>query len=118
MSDKKSHLDRAERNEKLASVLAAPYWDWAVTATFYAAVHYVEAYFATKIPPLHSGNHPERNNHIQDDAILKTCWRDYREMKNQAVNARYYPHIPMEKADVLKVGKKLATVKNLVVPLL
>ena len=45
MSKLVHHLAQAQHNEKLAQTLLnlPPYHDWAITAAFYAAIHYAEA---------------------------------------------------------------------------
>ena len=100
------------------STLQNPFWDWAVTATFYAAVHYVEAYFAKCKPPIHSTLHKTRDSSIQRDPVLKPLYSTYRELENQSRNARYEAHIPFTQAEVTESASNLAELKKVLVPLL
>ncbi len=48
MNSADEHIERAERNEGFAGALNrtnAIEADWAVTALFYAGLHYIDAYF-------------------------------------------------------------------------
>ena len=59
------HLAKAVHNETFALTfwpVSPQYADWTITAHFYAAVHLVEAYFATI--GIHSTNHQQRNREI------------------------------------------------------
>lgn len=69
---KSEHLTKAQANEKFADSLDAsvyPNADWALTALFYSAVHYVEAYFATK--SIHSVDLRARDSAIRRDVKLE-----------------------------------------------
>ena len=118
MSNLKCHLDRITHNELFVSSLGDPFWDWAVTGTFYTAVHYVEAYFSKKTPPVHSSNHPDRDDKIKRDAALGILWSDYRSLKDQSRYARYEPHIPFSATDLKKAQEYLDTIKRAIAPLL
>ena len=118
MSSVQEHRDKAEHNEFLCDELDNPFWDWAVTATFYAAVHYVEAYLAHGASPKHSKDHTQRDSTIQNDAVLKTVYDDYRFLKLDSIDARYRPHIPFGQGDVERAKKYLETVKAVIVPLI
>jgi hypothetical protein len=62
------HIEKAKRNEAAALLIQATYPEWAVTALFYAAMHYVEAFFfiqETKRPfPSHYKDHADRRKGI------------------------------------------------------
>jgi len=116
LGTKQEHCDKAEHNEFLVSSLNNPFWDWAVTSTFYAALHYVEAYFCkTKIP---SKNHPDRNTRIQSDAQIRSIYGDYRELQNESRTARYDPGASFSQVDVQRLQRHLAEIKKVVVPLM
>ena len=55
------HIGKAHHNEEfVARIKSDPnFLDWAVTGYFYAAVHYIESYFA-KFLGRHSTDHGER----------------------------------------------------------
>jgi hypothetical protein len=116
LSSKDQHKEKAEHNKFLRDELDNPFWDWAVTATFYAAVQCVEAYFATI--PLHSKNHEDRDSSIQRDAKIRSIYGDYRLLKDESRDARYQPYITFAQADVQRVQTYLQTVKNVILPLI
>jgi hypothetical protein len=118
LSTSAEHKEKAESNEFFASSLQNPFWDWAVTGTFYAAVHYVEAYLAKHNPPVHSRNHNVRDSNVQGDAVLSTIYDDYRELKNECHDARYQAHITFTQGDVQRLQANLDAVKRAVVPLI
>ena len=107
-------MNRAAQNERFASSLADPYWDWAVTAVYYAGVHYVEAYFAALRPPIHSGTHGARDSDIRRDSILNPAWRTYKQMKEDSEDARYEPHIPFDANNLAKQWTRLNDLKKVV----
>jgi hypothetical protein len=59
------HIEQAEHNEELAQRLIGDepviYKDWAVIVSFYSAVHFIEAFRASRGG--HSDYHKERNNY-------------------------------------------------------
>jgi hypothetical protein len=118
VSTSDQHKQRAEHNEFLRDELDNPFWDWAVSATFYAAVHYVEAYLAKCNPPVHSRNHDYRDSHILRDAKIRIIYDDYKLLKTESHDARYLPHIPFGQADVQRVQAYLTTVKDVILPLI
>jgi hypothetical protein len=71
------------------------YLDWAATCLFYAAVHYVNAYFVKStiaIPRRHTGadpKNPGRTNIVQQDPSLKTIYAPYRHLDDESRDARY-----------------------------
>lgn len=90
LPSKQVHLQKATENEFLASKLdltipSAP--NWAIIMTFYAAVHYVSAYFFTRG---HSYQlHIHRDSAIRNDNQIGTIWRFYERLKDTSENARY-----------------------------
>lgn len=118
MSTSTQHKERAEHNEFLRDQLNNPFWDWAVTATFYAAVHYVEAYLGKQAPPIHSKHHDDRDSNIQRDPRIRGIYDDYSLLKTESYDARYRPHISFGQADVQRVQEYLDAVKAIVVPLI
>jgi len=109
------HRKKAEHNEFLISTLDNPFWDWAIIVTFYAALHYVEAYLGTK--GIHAPTHPVRDSHIQRDSTLKTIYVDYRELENESRDARY-DAIEFKQEDVRRLQRNLETIKKALVPLI
>jgi len=112
------HLKKAKENESLAATmnLAVPAAsDWAITMLFYAAVHYVEAFFSKA--GQHLKRHKLRVNAIQANPRLRPIYLDYRELQTYSETARYQA-VFFTAADVVPVRRHLESVKKLVVPLL
>jgi hypothetical protein len=91
MSTADEHVERAEKNEGFANALSrtnAIEVDWAITALFYAALHYIDAYFLS-----HRWGRPrfhfEREGKIRDTGELLGIWPDYRRLKDMSPAARY-----------------------------
>lgn len=69
MADKRQHLNQAGHNEALADYISSnPYPDWIVTLTFYASLHYVQAYFLSLNPPLNPQSHSQRGIAMDNDS--------------------------------------------------
>ncbi len=99
MPSKNEHLTKAERNETFANhftLNTTPYLDWVVTAFFYSAVHYVEAFLATI--KRHSTDHGVRDSDVRRIPQLNSIYNEYKSLKNDSINARYYMYSfkPME----------------------
>jgi hypothetical protein len=112
------HRAKAENNEFFISELDNPFWDWAITATFYAALHYVEAYFANKAPALHPATHQMRDNYINSDAKLRSIYIDYRQLEDESRDARYDASITLSQSDATQSKRYLEIIKAVIVPLL
>jgi hypothetical protein len=87
---KQDHIAKAEGNARFASSLTLDdpaKIDWALIATFYAAMHYVEAYLATM--GQHVRSHTTRDGYIGRDANLKKIYNHYQDLKYYGYNARY-----------------------------
>jgi hypothetical protein len=84
------HVGKARENERFARSLDAANLcslEWAVTANFYATLHYVQAYFAAQ--KITFKLHTNRATAIARDAKLKVVYQDYREMQDASEAARY-----------------------------
>ena len=116
---KHDHLSKAKHDEEFVASLdlaTTPYLDWAITALFYAALHYVEAYFATM--KRHSPDHRTRDSAVQRDSRIRGIYSDYSELKNYSINARYYM-TPFSESDVRKnLLVRLANIRARISPLL
>jgi len=112
---KEEHKSKAEQNEYFVSTLGNPFFDWQVTALFYSALHYIQAYFAAKgiSPP--PSTHTIRNNHVANTPQLAPIYVDYRELQDESRSARYGVKPPSQ-GDVQKLQVKLANIKALVAP--
>lgn len=92
MPSKLDHISKAQHNEQFAGKVEqtlSSYRDWALTAYFYSALHYVEAYLATKTPPVHSPDHRARDDEFVRDPVLSQIFAEYSDLKNDSTNARY-----------------------------
>lgn len=65
MASKAVHLSQAEHNEKLAiQLVSGDYYDWACTAAFYSALHYVEANFFEVPEIVHTDDAYDKNRNL------------------------------------------------------
>lgn len=75
------HLRQAADNEAASAYLEGTHNDWAVTALFYAALHYVDMYFVVHGPPFTFMSHGARSAAIQSH--LTPIWMDYKTLLGQ-----------------------------------
>lgn len=95
MPAKDEHIKNAQHNRlfwKSHDLDSTPFHDWVVTGIFYEAVHWVEAYLATKGD--HPTTHGQRNSAISRHGELDSIVLDYDILKAESENARYacYKH--------------------------
>jgi len=86
----KDHRDKADLNAEFADSLdlSLPvHHGWAVVASFYAALHYVEYYFARR-GDQQSQDHVERNRRVITH--LRDTYKDYSFLYTLSKTARYY----------------------------
>ena len=90
MPSKDDHIKIAKRNEVFSRELLSEgkNLDWVVTIIFYSAIHYVEAYMATK--NRHSGSHRNRDSEIENDSNLSPLYDDFSDLKNDSIQCRYH----------------------------
>jgi hypothetical protein len=79
-----------------------------VTANFYAALHYVQAYFAAQ--KITFKLHTNRATALARDAKLKVVYQDYREMQDASEAARYEVN-SIRREDLAHVETCLSLVK-------
>jgi hypothetical protein len=116
--NKDEHLKKAQLDETFVGSLdiSKPgHLDWAITALFYAGLHYVEAYFATR--KVHSPDHRTRDSSIRRDVSIRQIYKDYNELKNFSINARYYMY-PFGAADLASLQPRLEKIKQVIAPYL
>lgn len=89
MASKDAHLWQAAHNETLYSqLLTTEFLDWAVTAIFYSALHYIDAYLATK--DIHPSRHYKgRTPLVSRESNIKDIYGKYERLKNKSEAARY-----------------------------
>ena len=97
------HLPLAEKNEKFAdsiSLLPERYPDWEITALFYSALHYVDAFLATQ--NVHPRTHDRR---IESIRAFVESREDYRHLYQMSLNARYLMvSLTSEDAQEIRIG--------------
>jgi len=109
MAEFSIHMSQAKHNESLAEfLLDKPYFDWSITACFYAAIHFVEArlfcdsedesnkHSETSIPIDDNGkfkysSHTWRAIQISD-RYSRDTWKAFRSLKEASETARYLSH--------------------------
>lgn len=85
------HLTKSAQNEELAQTLDASTVigvEWAITMKFYAALHFVQAYFSSRTGRAPT-THERRASAIQRDPMISGAYDDYRELEDLSRDARY-----------------------------
>ena len=106
------HLDKAEHNEAFVLELEPHrngYPDWAITALFYSALHYVSAYLRNC--GIRVVTHQERENAINRGTFRRTISRPYKRLKARGLLARY-GNYKFSSAEVHDVFKHLDAIKR------
>lgn len=111
------HTTKAQRNESFAASLNftdATQEMWAVTAVFYSALHYVQAYFVRGGAGDDCKKHAVRFTEIKRDRKLRAISVQYEYLYSLSLLSRYYlkglPDRPYEvaKANLEAVKKQVA----------
>lgn len=87
------HVGKARENEAFALTLDTKTpcaIEWGVTVRFYAALHYVQAYFAQQ--NITFTQHTNRATAIARDSRIQAAHGDYRSMQDYSESARYEVH--------------------------
>jgi hypothetical protein len=90
MPSRDEHLGKARNNKEFAQSLKLDNptrVGWALTALFYSALHYIEAYNAKY--DFHCRNHHDVSDNIQRNPMLDTISDEYLDLSNFSWNARY-----------------------------
>lgn len=85
------HLAKARTNLdfiKFVSTKSTAFFDWIITAYFYAALHLIEAYFDFSYGT-HYRKHGERSRAIISDPALSPIYNHYRKLQTYSETARY-----------------------------
>lgn len=97
------HLPVAESNERFVesiTFLPARFPNWEITALFYSALHYVDAFLSTQ--GIHPRSHDSRIRSIR--TYIET-WEDYRDLYQLSLGARYNTEtFTSSYADSIRVG--------------
>lgn len=94
MATEQSHLRQARHNEEFLATFnlgATPYLDWAVTAIFYAALHYIRALAARHLFTniARYGELERVFARLQIFRPYPGVYADYRQLKDDSRAARY-----------------------------
>jgi hypothetical protein len=111
--DASAHIEQAKSNEQISDFLSdTAYQDWRATCLFYAALHYIQAYFVEyrKVKAVH--NHLERDRLIQSDIRIRAIWPDYRNLKDWSTRTRYDGVKPSAKDFKTEISPSLASLKK------
>src|ERR1700733_9644906 len=84
------HRKKAENNEAFASALDTSdptKENWAVTAAFYSALHYVEQFFVKHGTPCK--DHEQRNDQFKRDIRIREAYASYSYLASLSHDARY-----------------------------
>lgn len=87
---KHQHLQKATENEKFAQTIdtnTVAGIEWAITVKFYIALHYIQAYLASK--GQNYFRHESRGDAIERDPKIRNAYDDYRELYDISRDARY-----------------------------
>ena|ERR1700730_4264750 len=90
MPSRDEHISKAKLNKTFADSLKldnSTAVGWALTALFYSALHYIEAYNAKH--HFHCKNHQELHDNIKRNPVLEAILEDYLDLSNFSWNARY-----------------------------
>jgi hypothetical protein len=108
----RDHVGKADENKKFGLGMNATHptsAGWALTALFYSALHYTEAYFF--YTSVKRDNHVDRNNAIKFDPKLKAIYSHYKHLFDYSLNARYRLNV-YGKSDVDKAKPSLDAVER------
>lgn len=108
------HTMKAQRNETVCDALGAldpPYYEWQTIAVFYAALHYLQAYFTAKTR-YYPTTHQDRDQEIYNDTNLRSIYNHYRELKQLSLTGRYLCWPPTNQYDVQSAKGHLAVIRS------
>ncbi len=84
------HILQARHNEEFYRATDKNvYSDWAMTAVYYAALHYIDALLA-QVGMIDPGGHDVRDQEVHTRAELRPIARSYFRLKGRSRSARYY----------------------------
>ena len=114
---KDDHKKKAVETEEFASTLPATDSgvEWAITAQFYAALHYVSAYFA--ITNQFHASHGTRLRDIKKDPIISSIYDDYQDLYNISRDSRY-ECMNLRPGHLVFARERLEAVKRVICPYL
>lgn len=111
--NEKQHIVKARRNETFCEALGTmepPYYEWQTIVLFYAALHYLQAYFSAKTRH-YPTTHQDRDQIIPTDVKLQSIYNHYRELKQLSLTGRYMCW-PTNEHDVQSAKGHLAVIRS------
>jgi hypothetical protein len=90
MPSRDEHLNKARKNKEFAESLKLDNptcVGWALTALFYSALHYIDAYNAKYNK--HCRTHQDLTDNIERNPVLEAISDDYSDLLTFSWNARY-----------------------------
>ena len=118
MPSTNEHLAKAQGNKTFAynlGVTTPTAIGWALTALFYSALHYVEAYNAKY--GQHFSKHEDLSRDIGRNPVLQPIYGDYKDLLVFSWNARYRP-VQYDAARLVEAKEYHAAVEQVVSGLL
>lgn len=113
MANRATHLQIAKENEHALAAIQTESGvgrGWAATIAFYAAVHYVEAFLATK--GRHSVDHRTRDSGLNENDETRAIYPEFSELKSLSFTARYQGKYPSRQELDTVVSPSLARVRE------
>lgn len=115
MASASQHLRQAYHNESVANKLLSDnpveFPDWAVTATFYAALHFVNHYFM-RTASIAPGRHDIRSSYLNRDSIARSIACEYQKLRDRCDEGRYYCSRAAPDTARNLVNNELQTIKS------
>lgn len=111
------HLERAKENEAFAASLREDdptHFNWAVVVSFYAALHYAQAYLVQEKKAC--DKHPQRFQVLKTMQSFRRCYAAYQWLYTASEEARY--HCTPVQATAERVRISLESVRVTIQPLM
>ena len=94
MPTKDQHIEQYKHNKQLLDLPIfnakdTEHKDWAITISFYIALHLIERKLAEAVPPKHSPNHYARNYNVRSMLLFRPVAAQYKTLYDESIKARY-----------------------------
>src|SRR5262249_27748048 len=111
------HRSLAGENESLAGLLLDVSPSWSTVVTFYAALHWIDAFLASKIAA-HPETHQQRTRYLSQLSELHVIERTYLRLRNGSEDVRYSgAHVSRRQAELL-IRDQLGVIRSHVLGLI
>lgn len=88
------------------------FYDWEVTAFFYAAVHLIEAVLFKEYSVINIRTHEERRDYIETKPAFNSIKKDYFKLISLSHTARYSGYIEINEDDSYKAQSYLENIES------